>query len=567
MIRRRSLLAMLAASTAASTGAGGLSSPVRAAPRDTLTIGLTQYPSTLNPMIDSMLAKSYVLGATHRQLTIEGHDWEPACQLCAKLPSLEDGDAERFPSTTEDGQPVDGVRKTYTLRDDAFWGDGTPVTTIADVLFAWEVGRHPDTGVANFRAYRDVLDIKVFDAKSFTVVQRKLDYRYRSMGDFQVLPAHLERPAFAEPREYRNRTLYQLDPTNPGLWNGPYRVAAVETGSRIVLARNEHWKGNRPAFERVEIRAIENTSALEANLLSGSIDMLAGELGLAVDQAIAFEKRHGDRYTVLYQPGLVYEHMDVMLDNPILADRRVRQALILAVDRQAISDRLFAGKQPVADTNVHPLDWVHATDGVPTYGYEPEHAKALLEEAGWLPNPKGIRLNPKGEKLTIELMTTAGNRTRELVEQVLADYWKRIGVETRIRNEPARVFFGETVQKRRYTGLAMFAWLSAPESLPRTTLHSESIPTEANNWAGQNSTGFRNPEMDRLIDAAEIELDRDKRKALWVEMQRIYATELPAIPLYFRAEPYILPKWLTNVRPTGHKYTTTNWIEDWGVAE
>lgn len=560
MIRRRPLLALFAAATLLGTAA-----PAGAA-RDTLTIGLTQYPATLNPMVDSMLAKSYVLGATQRQLTIEGHDWTPVCQLCVKLPSLEDGDAERFPSKTEAGEPVDGVRKTYTLRDDAFWGDGTPVTT-DDVLFAWEVGRHPDTGVADFRAYRDVLDIVVHGPKRFTMVERRLDFRYRSMGDFNVLPAHLERPAFAVPREYRNRTLYQTDPTNPGLWNGPYRVAAIETGSRVVLARNAHWKGKRPAFERVEMRAIENTSALEANLLSGSIDMIAGELGLDIDQAIAFEKRNAARFAVLYQPGLIYEHLDVMLDNPILADRRVRQALVLALDRQAISDRLFAGKQPVAATSVHPLDWVHATDGVPAYGHDPERAKALLDEAGWKPGPKGIRVNAKGEPLAFELMTTAGNRSRELVQQVLADYWKRVGVEARIRNEPPRVFFGETVSKRRFTGLALFAWLSAPESLPRTTLHSESIPSEANNWAGQNSTGFRNAEMDRLIETAEVELDRDKRKALWAGIQRIYAAELPAIPLYFRAESYVLPKWLTGVRPTGHKYGTTNWIEDWGVAE
>ena len=545
---------------------GGLPVPSAMAARDSLTIGITQYPGTLNPMIDSMLAKTYVHGATQRQITIEGHDWTPICQLCVKLPSLKDGDAERFPSTTEAGDPVDGVRKTYTLRDDAFWADGTPVTT-DDVVFAWKVGRHPDTGVANFRAYKDVLDIEVHGPKRFTMVERKLDYRYPSMGDFQVLPAHLEGPSFEVPREYRHRTLYQTDPTNPGLWNGPYRVAAIETGSKLVLARNPHWKGPQPAFERIEIRAIENTSALEANLLSGSIDMIAGELGLDIDQAIAFEKRNADRFTVLYQPGLIYEHMDVMLDNPFLADRRVRQALILAIDRQAISDRLFAGKQPVAASNVHPLDWVHATEGVPAYGFEPERAKALLDEAGWKAGPKGVRANAKGEPLSIELMTTAGNRSRELVEQVLADYWKRVGIETRIRNEPARVFFGETVTNRKFTGLALFAWLSAPESLPRTTLHSESIPTEANNWAGQNNPGFRNAEMDRLIDATEIELDRSKRKALWAEMQRIYATELPAIPLYFRAQSYILPKWLTGVRPTGHKYGTTNWIEDWQVAE
>lgn len=534
--------------------------------RDTLTIGVSQYPSTLNPMIDAMLAKSYLLAATQRQLTIEGHEWAPVCQLCVKLPTIEDGDAVTFPSKTEEGEPVTGVRKTYAIRDDAYWGDGTPVTT-DDVLFAWEVGRHPETGVDSIKGYQDVLDIEVLSPKSFTVVQRKLDYLYSSMGDFQVLPAHLERAAFEVPREYRNRTLYQTDPTNPGLWNGPYRVGDVQIGSQITLTRNAEWRGPTPAFERVVIRAIENTSALEANLLSGSVDMIAGESGLSIDQALAFEKRHGDTYQVIYQPGLIYEHLDVMLDNPILSDVRVRRALLHAVDRQAISDRLFAGKQPVATGSVNPLDWTYTTEGVPTYPYDPAAAEAMLETAGWMVGPDGVRVSAKGDRLQVSLMTTAGNRSRELVQQVLADYWKRVGIETVIRNEPARVFFGETVSKRRFPGLAMFAWLSAPESLPRTTLHSESIPTEENNWGGQNYTGYANPEMDRIIDAIEIELDRDKRGALWAELQRLYATDLPVLPLYFRADSYILPKWLTGVRPTGHKYTTTNWIETWGVSE
>src|SRR3546814_13439797 len=134
-----------------------------------------------------------------------------------------------------------------------------------------------------------------------------------------------------------------------------------------------------------------------------------------------------------------------MLDNPILADRRVRQALILAVDRQAISDRLFAGKQPVAATGVHPLDWVHTTDGVPTYGYDPARAEALLEEAGWTRGPKGLRVNAGGQPLAFEPMTTAGNRSRALVPQVLADSWNRAGGEARLRTEPARLVFGGSV--------------------------------------------------------------------------------------------------------------------------
>ncbi len=543
----------------------GTTSAAPAQTRDKLTIGITQFPSTLNPIIDSMLVKSYILAMARRQISIFGHDWEAMCQLCTELATFDNGRAEAFDVVDKAGKPTGekGVRTRFTLRDDAFWGDGVPVTT-RDIVFTWKVGKHPETGVADYRSFQDILDIEVHDEKSFTVVNRKLDYRYYAMGGFQPLPAHLEEKAFVVPKEYRNRTLYETDPTNPGLYNGPYRITEVVPGSHIVLSRNAQWRGTAPAFNEIQVRTIEKTAALEANLLSGAIDYIAGEAGLSLDQALAFERRHGDDYDVVYKPGLIYEHLDLMLDNPILADLPVRRALIQAIDRQAISDQLFAGKQPVAHSGVHPLDWTHSEE-IRKYDYAPDKARALLDDAGWSDIRNGVRHNAAGEKLALEIMTTAGNRVRELVEQVLQDYWKAVGIEARIRNQPARVLFGETISKRQFTGLAMFAWLSAPESLPRTTLHSNFIPSPANSWAGQNYTGFNDPEMDSLIDAIEIELDRDKRGALWKRVQQIYADRLPAIPLYFRADGFILPKWLKGVRPTGHMYTTTNWVEEWRV--
>ncbi|MEE8123744.1 MAG: peptide ABC transporter substrate-binding protein, partial [Alphaproteobacteria bacterium] len=131
---------------------------------------------------------------------------------------------------------------------------------------------------------------------------------------------------------------------------------------------------------------------------------------------------------------------------------------------------------------------------------------------------------------------------------------------------PARVFFGQTVTQRKYTAMAMFAWLSAPENVPRNVLHSKEIPTAANNYSGQNFTGYVNPEVDTLLEAIEVELDREKRRALWRRLQRIYAEELPVIPLFFRAQAYIMPKWLKGVEPTGHQYTTTLWVENWRAA-
>ncbi len=395
----------------------------------------------------------------------------------------------------------------------------------------------------------------------------RVTYQYNVANNFYPLPAHIERPIFEQsPADYRNRSAYETDSANPGLYFGPYVIAEVVPGSQITLTRNPHWMGKAPSFERVILRTIENTSALEANLLSGEIDMIDGDLGLAIDQAIAFEQRHGDDFEVIFKPGLIYEHLDVLLDNPILDDKRVRQALILSADRQTITEQLFGGRQPVAHSNVSPLDWVY-DDTIPTYGYDPEAAGALLDEAGWSDMRGGVRHNAEGEPLSLRLMTTAGNRTRELVQQVLQAGWKQVGIEVEIRNEPPRVFFGETVTKRDYGALALFAWLSAPEAVPLTTLRSDQVPTEENAWTGQNYTGYANPEMDRLIDAIERELDREKRKALWSELQQLYAEDLPAIPLYWRASAYILPKQLEGVEPTGHRATTTQGIENWTWAE
>jgi peptide/nickel transport system substrate-binding protein len=467
------------------------------------------------------------------------------------------------PETLEDGS--EGIAVTYQLHPEATWGDGTPVTT-EDVVFTWEVGRHPQSGVAGFEAFRRILSIDVIDDKTFTVHVDRITFTYNASGGFDLLPAHLERPIFeADPAAYRTRTTFDSDPTNPGLYFGPYRVTQASPGSHITVEPNPTWYGAKPDFDKITVRVIENTAALEANLLSGAIDMIAGELGLTLDQALAFEPRYGTRYQVLFKSGLIYEHLDLNLANPILQDPRVRQALILALDRAAISEQLFAGRQPVADASVSPLDWVHSED-IPTYPFDPERAATLLDEAGWTPGPDGVRVNAAGERLSLELMTTAGNRSRELVQQVLQSQWRDAGIDVRIRNEPARVFFGETVTKRKFTGAAMFAWLSSPESVPRTTLYSDQIPSPENGWGGQNYTGYQSAEMDELIDAIEVELDRDKRKALWQRLQALYAEDLPVIPLYWRANAYVLPKWLEGVRPTGHQGTSTLWVEEWRDA-
>lgn len=531
-----------------------------AAARDTLTIGVTQFPATLHPHIDSMVAKTYVLNAAMRPIAAHDQNWELVCMLCTRLPTIENGLAVR--EMLDNGDT--GIAVTWDIHPEATWGDGTPVTA-HDVVFTWQVGLHEMSGFAGTEGFRRTLAIDVIDDKTFTVHIDRETYQY-NFNAMLLLPRHLEEEPFADPVEYRYRTLYNTDPTNPGLYFGPYRIAEVASGAHIVLERNPTWYGKVPAFDRVVIRTIENTAALEANLLSGEIDFVAGVLGFGIEQAMSFERRHGDRFRILYKAGLIYEHLDVNFDNPRLADRRVRQALLYALDRELLTERLFGGHQPVAHSSIHPLDRAYS-DTVPVYPHDPARAAALLDEAGWGDIVDGVRHNAAGEPLSFPLMTTAGARSRETVQQVLQNQWAKVGVQAIIRNEPARVFFGETVARRANPGLSMYAWLSTPETVPLSALRSDQIPSAENGWSGQNFPGYRSARMDELIDLIERELDPAARLPMWAELQTLYATDLPALPLFYRAAPYAFPSWLKGVRPTGHDVTTTMWIEEWHAAE
>ena len=136
-----------------------------------------------------------------------------------------------------------------------------------------------------------------------------------------------------------------------------------------------------------------------------------------------------------------------------------------------------------------------------------------------------------------------------------------------IRYQTPRELFGVTLLHRQFPMMVMYAFNETPEMVPRTFLYSSQVPTAQNNYSGFNTTDFRSPGMDSLIDRIETSLDREKRKRLMGEAQHMYAKELPSLPLYFYSQPYILPKWLNGLAPTGHQFPSTLWAENWYEAE
>ena len=233
--------------------------------KDTLVIGISQFPNNFNPLIDSMLAKSYMLAFARRRITIYDANWQLTCMLCSELPSIAKGTAvyEKTASGKE------GIAITYSIDPRAAWADGTPITT-KDVLFTWKVGKHKLTGVADFELFRRITNIEVHDNHRFTLHVNKRTCDYAGIDNFQILPAHLDEENFKEPGEYRNRSAYETDTTNPGLWNGPYRISKVVPGSHVIYELNPHWWGKKPHFKRITVMVIENTASVTANLRATS---------------------------------------------------------------------------------------------------------------------------------------------------------------------------------------------------------------------------------------------------------------------------------------------------------
>ena len=534
-----------------------------------LRIGITQEFESLNPLIAQMSATFYLYSMVNRTLIGLDDNAEFRAQLAVQMPTLENGLA-RFVE-------IDGVRKLeadWEILPGATWGDGVPVTC-RDLELSWEVAQSPHVSVARVELYREVERIRLDpeNPKRCTFVYREPKWAFNRRFQFYLLPAHLERPVFEkygdQPEGYEKHTLYTTDPTNPGLYHGPYRIREVKLGSHVVFERNPTFYGEPPHIDRIVVVLIPNTGTLEANLRSGSIDMVS-TLGMSFDQALAFARRveaEGLPFNVHFRPGMVYEHIDLDLDEPVLQDVRVRRALVYAIDRQRLTDALFEGEQPPALHFVSPADRWYTEDSEKLVIYEPSRRRAasLLEEAGWTLRDDGFRYDAEGNRLRLRLSTTAGNKMREIVLVYLQDQWRAIGIDARIQNEPARSFFGQATRKRLFDGAAMYAWTQSPESSPRSTLHSADIPAEENGWSGQNSPGWANPRVDRLIEELEAEFDPDRRLDLIHEIMWHYTNDVPVIPLYYRSNTSVTPANMTGYQLTPTQVSATDHVERWNL--
>ena len=531
-----------------------------------LKIGISQEFENFNPLIANMVATTYMLRMVARSMTVIDADGKWVPQLAKQIPTLENGQAKII----EQG----GKKKltaVWEILDNASWGDGQPVIC-EDFAFALKVAASPTVSIAEKETYTQVEKVEA-DAKNpkkCTFTYEKARWDFYQIANFFPLPKHLEEAVFkkygSQKEGYEKNSLYSKEPTNVGLFNGPYIVTEIQLGDHVTFAPNPKFYGEQPKIKKIIVKLIPNTGTLEANLRSGTIDLIS-VLGLALDQALAFDKKVKEEklgYTVLFQPSAVYEHIDLNLDNPALKDVRVRKALHYSINKEDLVNALFEGKQQPAIHSVTPKDPWFTEDPakVTLYKYSKREADRLLDEAGWKMQPDGIRAKD-GKKLSFTLMTTAGNKTRELVQVYLQNQWKQVGIEVNSKNEPARVFFGETTKKRGFDSMALFAWVSSPESSPKSTFTSKNIPDAKNGYSGQNYMGWKNKQVDTLLENLDTEFKPEKRTEMMHQVLKYYTDEVPVLPLYYRSDVAVIPSQMKGYKLTGHQFPETDDVEKW----
>jgi peptide/nickel transport system substrate-binding protein len=530
-----------------------------AAPRDEVSIGIAQRLPTLHPLRTSAAVVGFLWGFVNRSVTGFDDTWSSICFLCTEVPTRENGRIKVVPLA--DGRQ--GMEVTYSIRPEMVWADGVPVTA-RDAEFTAEVARSVGVGSYASAYYAHVLGIAMVDEHTFTVKFDEVNYSFAAPVDFELLSEHIEGPIFRAAKgsaDYLARSAYATRPTEPGLWNGPYRITAFDKDT-IILERNAFWSGPKPQFKRITLKPIPDGISPAAWLLSGAIDYITGEvIGLPMEQAVDLAGQYPDRFDLISRPTLSFEHLGINNENPLLADRHVRQALLQAIDRVEMARQLFHDAAPIADTPVSPRDLGYDPN-VRRYAHNPAHARQLLAEAGFHAGADGILVDAANHRLSLELLIPSGNPERVRMGEWIKQGWSAIGVETRVSVIGAADFFGRSMPQGKFD-VCLFAWNLVPEIPPSLSVSSSAIPTAQNGFSGLNYDRFSNREMDETMKLLVGELEPSRRLPQWRKFQRLYTEELPSLPLFWHDGTFLIPKWLGGVRPTGHRTATSYWAERW----
>jgi len=459
-----------------------------------------------------------------------------------RIPTLENGDAELrkadvyldeagsiTTTVTQVITQVDQLVVTFHWNPKLRWSDGQPVTA-DDSVFAYELAKaappSPEASdrLAQLAAYERVDDhtTRAMLLPDFTTPTYFLSY-------WTPLPRHLL-------KDLKPEEVFGGDFARKPVGYGPYAIDS--RGDReIAMVRNQHYFGPKPAASHLTITFPPSFEVMRAGLLNGNIDVAASDRSQAeVLPALDQDQREGE-LQVSYIANPNWEHIDFNLDVPELQDIRLRRAIALGANRQAMTNALSGGHSPVLDSWVLPGQPEAApADQITRYGYDVEAARKLLDEAGYTSqDSSGIRASANGITLTFTLLTTDGTPIRQQIAQMFQQDMKALGIDIQIQALPAdQLFAPDGPLFQRQFDLALFGWVASPDPGGLLLWSCNAVPSLENNWSGDNFAGWCFRDASRAIREAVTTLDAGKRKAAYVRQQQLWTQEVPSLPLFQR---------------------------------
>lgn len=394
----------------------------------------------------------------------------------------------------------DPMTWTVTLREGIRFADGSPLTA-RDVDHTFRSILDPATQSVHFRMFDErVASVEVIDDRRI---------RFHLKQQLATFVTDMEIGIVCAACDARGELVGA----------GPYRLVSQED-DEVVLERNPYYFRGPPPMRRIVFRTMTDANARILVLAGGAADLTQNTVRL--DLVPDVQKL--PRVRVVTSPSALLTYLMMKNDDPILADVRVRRAIAYAIDRPAILRAKLAGHAVLATGLLAPGHWAYSGD-VPRYDYDPARARALLDEAGY-PDPDGPG---PGVRFTLTYKTSA-DAFRVAIARVIAQMLGEVGIGVDVRSFEFSTFFAD-VKKGQYQLASLQTGEIAEPDMYNNFFHSSRIPSPlepdlANRWR------YRSAEADRLIEDGRRALDRDARRRIYAQLQRVVATDVPIVPLW-----------------------------------
>ena len=449
---------------------------------------------------------------------------------------------------------ADNLKVTFRLRRGVKFHDGRELTA-DDVKFTYDSILDPAKSSPFQSPLKNYLPgaaaIKALDSHTveFTFTKPKGDALVTDFHTPAILPKHILGNLSA--RDFANAPFNMQKP----VYTGPFMLKEWIKGERITLMANPTYFRGKPKLDAYVLRVYPDLTSLFAPLRDGAIDIGTFDVSQLAD-AQKLPSIHAYAH-----PALKFTYLSYQLDpakSRLFQDRRVRQALLYALDRKAIVEKVLFGQGIVAATTVPPQSWAFIPD-VPVYGYDPARARALLDEAGWKVGADGVRAR-EGARFSFTLLTNAGNRIRETAIVEMQRYWNQVGLDVRVQTEEWNAFLkriGATQDSPRDYAVFVVSFILNADPNQRLLWHSASAAN------GYNFNAYQNADLDRMLDEALATFDAARRKELYGGMQAWLAEDLPSAPLFFESVTGGYTKRLHNFQPGA--VGSLNNVHEWWI--